>query len=60
MATTIAREQRQAAKRHIIAQIEQGASVQQARAALDYTGPKNLNTEGGRNKRYSKHDEKTV
>lgn len=35
MATTIAREQRQAAKRHIIAQIEQGASVQQARAALD-------------------------
>ncbi len=28
MATTIAREQRQAAKRHIIAQIEQGASVQ--------------------------------
>jgi transposase len=35
MATTIAREQRQAAKRHIIVQIEQGASVQQARAAID-------------------------
>lgn len=33
MITTIAREQRQEAKRSIIAQIEQGASVQQARTA---------------------------
>jgi transposase len=35
MATTITREQRQAAKRHIIAQIKQGISVQQARATID-------------------------
>ncbi len=34
MITTIAREQRQEAKRSIIAQIEQGASVQQARTAV--------------------------
>jgi hypothetical protein len=34
VATTIARERRQAAKRQLIAQIEQGASVQQAKATI--------------------------
>jgi len=35
MVTMIAREQRQAAKRRLIAQIEQGASVQQAKTTID-------------------------